>query len=139
MTDLRSFTVETPIRFQHCDPAGIAFFARVDELLNATFEDWCAAAGLPFAVLMGVERRGFPLVHATLDFLAPLHLGDTARITQQVAAVGTSSVTFDLAVHRGETPCVRGRHVRVFTSLDTHRALPLPSTLRAALGAGAAA
>lgn len=139
MTDLRTFTVDALIRFQHCDPAGIAFFPRVDELLNAAFEDWCAAAGLPFATLMLRDQRGFPLVHATLDYLAPLRLGDEVRITLHVTEVGRSSVSFDVGVHRGDTACVRGQHVRVFTSLETHRAVALPDTLRASLGAGAAA
>lgn len=139
MTDLRTFRTEAPIRFQHCDPAGIAFFARLDELLNAAFEDWCAAAGLPFADLMGRDRLGFPLVHATLDYLAPLKLGDLVSITLRVADVGRSSVTFDVTMARGETPCVRGRHVRVMTSLETHRAVALPAALRATLDAGAAA
>lgn len=137
MTDLRRLTVEAPIRFQHCDPAGIAFFARLDELLNAAFEDWCAAIGLPFAALMGRDRRGFPLVHATLDYLAPLRLGDLATIDLEVRDVGRASVTFDVRITCGEVTCVRGQHVRVLTSLDTHRAVELPRTVREALGTGA--
>lgn len=139
MTDLRTFTVEAPIRFHHCDPAGIAFFARLDELLNAAFEDWCAAAGLPFAALMGDQRRGFPLVHATLDYLVPLRMGDVAAVTLRVAQVGSSSVTFDVTIATGGSVCVRGQHVRVMTSLDTHRAVGLPAALREALGVGPAA
>lgn len=139
MTDLRTFSVETPIRFQHCDPAGIAFFARLDELLNAAFEDWCSAAGLPFATMMQRDRRGFPLVHATLDYLAPLRLGDQVVVTQRVSAVGSASVTFDVSIMRGDVVCLRGQHVRVMTSLDTQRAVPLPASLREALGVEAAA
>jgi 4-hydroxybenzoyl-CoA thioesterase len=139
MTDLRTYTMEALIRFQHCDPAGIAFFARLDELLNAAFEDWCAAIGLPFAELMGRQRRGFPLVHATLDYLAPLRLGDRATIVHHVAEVGRASVTFDVRIQRDGETCVRGQHVRVLTSLDTHRAVELPASVRAALGAGAPA
>lgn len=139
MTDLRAFRMDAPIRFQHCDPAGIAFFARIDELLNAAFEDWCAAAGMPFAQMMGRDRLGFPLVHASLDYLVPLRLGDVATVHLRVADVGRSSVTFDVRVTLGETACILGQHVRVLTSLETHRAVALPETLRAALGAGAVA
>lgn len=135
MNTLKDFSVEQPIRFAHCDPAGIAFFARLDELLNGAFEDWCAEAGLPFSALMGAQRRGFPLVHATLDYLVPIKLGDIVRITHRVASVGASSVTFDVTIATGGSVCVRGQHVRVMTSLETHRAVRLPETLRSALGA----
>jgi 4-hydroxybenzoyl-CoA thioesterase len=136
VTDLREFPVEAPIRFQHCDPAGIAFFARLDELINAAFEDWCAAAGMPFATMMRRDRRGFPLVHATLDYLVPLKLGDVATIMHRVSSVGASSVTFDVTISCGGSVCVRGQHVRVMTSLETHRAVALPAALRTALTTG---
>jgi 4-hydroxybenzoyl-CoA thioesterase len=130
---LSPFAVTSSIRFQHCDPAGIAFFARLDELLNAAFEDWCAAAGLPFATMMRDDRHGFPLVHATIDYRRPLLLGDAITITHTVLEVGQSSVTFAVAITSDSGVCVEGRHVRVFTSLDTHRAVPLPTVLRDAL------
>lgn len=130
---LRTFAVDTSIRFQHCDPAGIAFFARLDELLNAAFEDWCAAAGLPFATMMRTDRHGFPLVHATIDYRQPLMLGDQITITHTVRAVGQSSVTFGIAITSANGVCVEGTHVRVFISLDTQRAVPLPVALRDAL------
>jgi 4-hydroxybenzoyl-CoA thioesterase len=118
------------IRFGYCDPAGIAYFPRLDELLNATFEDWCAAAGSPFRELMGAHRIGFPLVHATVDYHAPLRLGDAVTITQQVAVIGNASITFDLAIVRDTTRCLTARHVRVTVSMDEDRAVPLPITLR---------
>ena len=119
------------LRFGHCDPAGIAYFPRLDELLNGLFEDWCAAVGLPLRDLIHRDRMGFPLVHATVEFEAPLVLGDRLRLTQQVHAVGRSSLTVDLTIMRGDTRCVSARHVRVMISLDTQRAIPLPAALRA--------
>ncbi len=130
---LSPFSVPGSIRFQHCDPAGIAFFARLDELLNAAFEDWCTAAGLPFATMMRTDRHGFPLVHATIDYRRPLLLGDQITITHTVRAVGRSSVTFGVTITSANGVCVEGTHIRVFTSLDTHQSVPLPSPLRDAL------
>jgi 4-hydroxybenzoyl-CoA thioesterase len=86
---------------------------------------------------MSVDRRGFPLVHATLDYLVPLRLGDLAHITHRVSQVGSASVTFDVTIATGGSVCVRGQHVRVMTSLETHRAVALPPALRQALGAEA--
>ncbi len=119
------------IRFGHCDPAGIAYFPRLDELLNGLFEDWCAAVGLPFHELVTRDQRGFPLVHATIEYEAPLRLGDEITLVQQVHAVGTSSLTLDATIARGSTRCLSARHVRVMTSLATQRSTPLPAALRA--------
>lgn len=131
---LRDFRMPATIRFQHCDPAGIAFFARLDELLNACFEDWCAEAGIPFARTMMTDRIGFPLVHATLDYRAPLLLGDVVEVSHRVTHVGHRSVTFAVAITRDGAVCVEGTHVRVTTSMDTHRAVPLPAIVRERLG-----
>ena len=35
-----AFTVTQRVRFQHCDPAGIVFYPRYFEMLNATIEEW---------------------------------------------------------------------------------------------------
>ena len=125
------FEREAEIRFGYCDPAGIAYFPRLDELLNGLFEDWCTAVGVPFSQMIAHDRLGFPLVHATTEYEAPLRLGDKVRLVQQVHALGTSSVTFDLTIERGTTRCLSARHVRVMMSLDTERSTPLPAALRA--------
>ncbi len=125
------FERDAEIRFGYCDPAGIAYFPRLDELLNGLFEDWCAAAGLPLRDLILRDRLGFPLVHASVEYEAPLLVGDRVVLVQQVHALGTSSLTLDLTIHRGATRCLSARHVRVMTTLDDHRATPLPIALRA--------
>ena len=93
----RRFEVRERIRFHHCDPAGIAFFARLDELLNSAFEDWCAAVGLPFALLMQRDRCGFPLVHASIDYTGILRMGDIILVGHHVRELGRTSITFDVS------------------------------------------
>ena len=130
------FVVPEQIRFHHCDPAGIAFFPRIDELLNATFEDWCAAIGFPFAELMNRDRCGFPLVHANINYTDVLKLGDAINIQQHFSGMGRSSITFELYIKSGERVCLTGRHTRVMTSLDTHRSVEIPDALRELLKEG---
>lgn len=124
------FEVQEQIRFHHCDPAGIAFFARIDELLNATFEDWCAAIGIPFAECIARDRRGFPLVHASIDYTGILRMGDVVTIGHHLRTLGRTSFTFDISIHANGRECLKGTHVRVMTSLDTHGPVAIPETLR---------
>lgn len=130
------FAAPATIRFGFCDPAGIAYFPRLDELLNGCFEDWCTEAGIPFRALMLRDRLGFPLVHATVDYEAALRLGDRVEVTLAVVAVGTSSLTLEHAIVRDGVRCLRARHVRVMMSLDHGRSVPLPDALRARFAPG---
>lgn len=127
------------IRFAHCDPAGIAFFARLDELLNATFEDWCAECGVPFSDMLGERGYGFPLAHASVDYQRALRMGDRVRIVQTVEKVGQSSITFRLVIEPadGAGPALTATHVRVATEYASGTPRPLPATLRERLEASA--
>ncbi|HET7298790.1 MAG TPA: hypothetical protein VFI89_08740 [Burkholderiales bacterium] len=57
------FRFAQPIRFSHCDPAGVLYFPHVFDFVNAAMEDWFAwRLGLPFHVMHLELRRGNPVV-----------------------------------------------------------------------------
>ena len=76
------FRTSLPLRFAHCDPAGIAYYPRYFELCDAAIEDWTAA-------VLGISRRemhvdrglGLPTVTLTADFAMPSRLGDMLDFT----------------------------------------------------------
>lgn len=86
-----------PIRFAHCDPAGIAYYPRIFELCDSVIEDWTEA-------VLGVSRRamhlemglGLPTVDLRAEFHSPCRLGDMLEIRLDTERVGNSSV--DLAL-----------------------------------------
>lgn len=92
------FRATYPLRFAHCDPAGIAYYPRYFELCDAAIEDWTAA-------VLGVSRRqmhmdmglGLPTVDLKASFTVPSRLGDLLDISVSVERVGRSSV--DLALN----------------------------------------
>jgi acyl-CoA thioester hydrolase len=51
----------------------------------------------------------------------------------RVAKIGTSSVTYEIAIFQGETPCAHGRFVHVFVARDTRKPTPIPPRIRSAL------
>ena len=64
-----AFEREVLIRFGHCDPAGIVFFPRYYELLNAFIEDWFNdGLGVSYAALLGPRRVGLPTVQLQASF-----------------------------------------------------------------------
>jgi acyl-CoA thioesterase FadM len=72
-----AFTYPQRVRFQHCDPAGIVFFPRYFEMVNATVEEWFATRlDLPFSEMHGPTHGGVPTATIRADFTAPSRLGE---------------------------------------------------------------
>lgn len=51
----------------------------------------------------------------------------------RVAKIGTTSVTYELAILRGTEVCATGRFVHVFVERKTRTKTPIPPAIRAAL------
>jgi 4-hydroxybenzoyl-CoA thioesterase len=131
------FVHHTPVRFAHVDAAGIVFYPRFFEMLNAAVEDWFAALGRDFRSLHIDDGIGTPTVRLECDFLAPAMLGDALEIALMPVKVGTSSCTYRFAFSTGNTLHLKGEGVLVCMDLDAKRSRPWPeaiaTSLRAAL------
>lgn len=128
------------IRFGHCDPAGIVYYPHYMAMLNHQVEDWIdQGLGIPYAALVAERRVGLPTVRLEVDFRAVSRMGEDVVFGLAVERLGGRSITLALDV-RGTGPDAGGlrlqaRKVLVTTDLDTHRAIALPSDLRAAIEA----
>jgi len=122
------------VRFGHCDPAGIVFYPRYFEMLNAVVEDWISEGlGVSYAELLGPRRVGLPTVSLKTDFKRVSRMGD--ELVQRIAIrrLGRSSLTLDVEFAGPDGLRVTFEQVLVCTSLQTHRPQEFPADLRAAL------
>lgn len=93
------FVTSQPVRFAHCDPAGIGYFPAILEICDGAVEDWTAQ-------VMGVTRQsmgedhgfGLPTVTMQVEFARPVRLGETIDIAVTVASIGNSSINLVIAV-----------------------------------------
>jgi 4-hydroxybenzoyl-CoA thioesterase len=86
------------IRFSHCDPAGIVYFARYFDLLNGVVEDWFGAAlGIDYHEMIGPRRIGLGYVSAAADFSMPGFMGDRLECAVVVERIGRTSLA--LRIH----------------------------------------
>lgn len=133
------FTRERLIRFSDCDPAGIVFYPQYFVMLNGLVEDWFNdELGIGYAALILERRIGLPTVRLEVDFQAVSRLGDHVRLALQVDRLGGRSLTLALEVSGADGGLrMRMRQVLVTTSLVTHRALDIPSDIRAAISRSA--
>lgn len=134
MDTITAFESSKPIRFHHCDPAGIVFYPEYFVLFNELVEDWFnEGLGVDFARFHTVERRGVPTVHVECDFVAPSQVGEMLRMRLSVKRIGASSLTLAIEAVVGDAVRVRATLVVVQASLDTLQALPFSPELRAKL------
>lgn len=134
-----SFTTRAQVRFADVDPAGIVFYPRYFEILNAAVEDWFAQElGVDFATLHLKRRIGTPTVRLECDFVAPGELGDALEIELTTLALGRSSCTIAYRISGGGTDRLHAKAVLVCMDLESQKAMPWPDDLRAAIAAGIA-
>ena len=130
------FVRRYPIRFEHCDYAGILFFPHYTVLLNRTVEDWFdEALGCDFVELHDTRRLGIPTARLELDMQAPSRLGDVLDWHLTIDEVRNSAF-----VLRHEARCTlpdgateqRLTAIQriVFASLDGIRKTPIPDDLK---------
>ena len=106
----RRFVTRVPIRFAHCDPAGIIFFPQYLVLFNALVEDWFnQALQQPYAHMVQTERIGLPIVHLECDFRAITRMGENVDFGLSVAA-GPSLADAGGGLPRRGRRAARGRH-----------------------------
>lgn len=128
------FERDVPVRFAHCDPAGIVFFPQYLVLFNGLVEDWFDdCLGVGYAGFIGARRFGLPIVKLDCEFKAPSKMGERVTLALGVARLGTSSIALELSCRCGDEVRVLSHQVLVTTSLDDHKAVPIPPDLRAAI------
>jgi acyl-CoA thioesterase FadM len=130
----KAWRTEVFIRFSHCDPAGIVYFARYFDIANGVIEDWFSQSlGLAYADFLLRRRIGLGYASCHVDFAAPGFMGDRMTFAVLIEQIGRSSLALRVEAYRGEQPILSARLTIVATSLAEHRAIPLPDDLRAAL------
>jgi 4-hydroxybenzoyl-CoA thioesterase len=126
-----AFTRAVPIRFSHCDPAGIVYFPHYFDMFNGLVEDWYTEQlGVNYANLILGDQHGFPYVHIETDFKLPSRMGERLDLTLLLTRVGRSSLSVVIVGHVGGVERLRARLVTAMTSLETHQSVELPQTLR---------
>lgn len=129
------------VMFQHCDPAGLVFYPRYFEMINATVEDWFEeAVGVPFAAMHGGRGIGIPAAQVAARFLRPSRLGDLLDMRLAVARLGRSAMDLGLSAHGPDGPRLTAELTIVHVEQAGLRPVPWSPDIRArveALIAGA--
>lgn len=129
------FTAELPIRFAHCDPAGIVFYPRYFEMMNGVVEDWCAQGlACSFHEMHITRGIGLPTVHMETDFIKPAELGESLLAELIVTKLGKSSVELEICFSGLQRDMrLKAKLVLVLMDLKLRKAVAIPDELRTAM------
>ncbi|MBL0924773.1 MAG: acyl-CoA thioesterase [Sphingomonadaceae bacterium] len=128
------FVHRTKIRFAHVDAAGIVFYPRYFEMLNAAVEDWFAEDfGRDFRSLHLEERIGTPTVQLECEFVSPAMLGDEIAVHLTPVKIGNSSCRFAFCFETGNHVRLKGSAVLVGMDLDRQQSRSWAAAIRAAM------
>jgi len=87
------FDYHQPILFQHCDPAGIVFYPRYFEMINACVETWFEEdLKVPFKQLHLQLGLSVPTASTQTNFHMPSLLGDHLVFQLQLLKLGNTSI-----------------------------------------------
>lgn len=126
-----AFVSEKPIRFHHCDPAGIVFYPQYFVLMNELVEDWFERRlGVPFSQLHQHDRLGVPMGRVVCDFLEPSQIGDVLAFELAVERIGNASIRIAVTARCADEVRLRATLTLVQASLETRRSVPLSPELR---------
>lgn len=128
------YTTTSLVRFAHVDAAGIVFYPRYFEMLNAAIEDFFAhAVGADFASLHLDRGIGVPAASLHTEFAAPSRLGTLLEIEVTPTRLGRSSLALDVLFAADGTTRLTANLVIVCITLASGTSLAWPDDLRRAL------
>lgn len=130
------WSTDVTIRFSHCDPAHIVYFASHFDILNGVVEDWFInALSLPYYDIISKRQIGLGYAHSGCDFRLPARMGDVLTYAVRVERIGNKSLSLHITARRGTEEILEAKLVIVSTDLAKGNAIPLPEDIRAAVTA----
>lgn len=96
------YTSTFRIAFSDTDAAGVAHFSLYFRLMEDTEHALYRMLGTKAFSAGPSESTGLPRVHASCDFMAPLHFEDEVDVCLRVSKISTRSLHYDFAFTRGK-------------------------------------
>ena len=131
---MAAYSYRSDVMFQHCDPAGIVFYPRYFEMINAVVETMFRdALDWPFAEMHVRDRTGVPTGRINAEFHAPSRLGDVLDWTLDIRRIGGASLDAVVRASCGRQARLTAEVTLVYVDLDRMRSVRWPEDKRALL------
>lgn len=107
------FSVDIPISFGHCDPAGIVFYPNYYRWFDQCFHRFLQArVGGHAALCAQLQAKGLGLMDTQARYPAPARDGDLMRLEMRVAEWGAKTLRLSYVGTVEDRVVVDGRELR---------------------------
>ena len=126
-----TFTHRHKVGFADVDPAGIVFYPRYFEMINATIEDWFRSLEYGFVQMILKDGFGVPTATIQVDFKAPSRLDDLVELELDVVRLGRSSIGLEIRISADGELRALVQQTLVFIRMEGNKPVRIPDPLRA--------
>ncbi|MBS3997736.1 MAG: YbgC/FadM family acyl-CoA thioesterase [Hydrogenophaga sp.] len=118
------------VRWAEVDMQKIVFNAHYLMYFDTAIADYWRVLALPYETAMHQLEGDLYVVKATVEFHASARVDDQIEVAMKCSRIGTSSMTFNGAIFRGDEHLISGEIVYVFADPTTQTSRPVPPRLR---------
>jgi acyl-CoA thioester hydrolase len=111
------------VRYSEVDPQSVVFHARYLDYADVAITEYWRGFGLSVLPDPGVPQ--FQLVHAGIDYRAPVRLDEEIRLMVRTAKVGRTSITTLVEIRGSEDHDIRASVEEVHVNVDLASGLSL--------------
>jgi 1,4-dihydroxy-2-naphthoyl-CoA hydrolase len=121
-----SFTYNRTVRFQDTDAARVVYFTNVLGICHEAYEESLEASSINLKDFFINPSVAFPIIHASVDFLRPMFVGDKLLISliPQKIGVDKFEITYEISVGEMIVAKAITRHVCIDVSSRSKQKLP---------------
>jgi YbgC/YbaW family acyl-CoA thioester hydrolase len=118
------------VRWAEVDKQDIVFNAHYLMYFDTAITGYWRAIAMPYAESMAALGGDLYVKKSTLEFHASARMEDDLDVALKCARIGTSSMTFQGGIFRGEELLITGEIIYVFADPATQTSRPVPQVLR---------
>jgi 1,4-dihydroxy-2-naphthoyl-CoA hydrolase len=121
-----SFTYNRTIHFPDTDAAGVVYFANILNICHEAYEASLEASAINLKAFFTHPSVGFPIVHASVDFLRPVFCGDKLIVSLLPQKLGIDKFEIAYEITNADVLVSKAitRHVCIDTSSRTKQEIP---------------
>ncbi len=128
---MSGFVHRLRVRYNECDPQGVVFNANYLTYFDLTMTElWRELGGYQAMVDAGVDMV---VAEATIRYLAALRFDEEFESRATIVRLGSSSMSTEIALKRGDETVVEGELRHVFIESGGGPTAPIPESIRAGL------
>jgi 4-hydroxybenzoyl-CoA thioesterase len=125
-----TYIVRRRVSWGECDAAGIGYTPRFLEWMVTTIEQFFREVlQSPWETMRGKKGVASPFVETSLEFHAPVRVGDCLELTLRVGRIGRTSLSWQVIGCVSERKCFSGAATTVFVAVDNDAPTRIPEDM----------